>query len=607
MGRIDRRTFLSGLTGALVAASAMPLRGAPLLQYPTDKQKPGPGYGGTPITQLPGGKTCWLDVCAPLVVEDPKLGMNTEILLTATCFPGVDGFREPGNGTEYKIELFDANGKEMKLGSAADLVIPAMRPTVLRMGDIAGKKKFWGGARIRVAPSGKQPVTHAGDLFSTGFVRWTTKENFDNVHAHPAAPLQMVGKFFYSMPFPSLDEYHCAIALFNPNDAESAGVLKLIEAQGNTVIERAYALQPHTTQLYTLGELRPVDSPAQALHIAAAPTNAARSGGVLMIANETDAVPYAYTFMKGRQGGSFTVEHPLHFADRPVGPGRKSPYGPNRSFPAEALLYTPLLFNGRTFGGVQFESRMYLSSSRWREEYLWLMPFVTDARGMIAWVSNRDDKFPERVAPAAACEQGLLRLGQFQSCRMEAKTLPLERNFAGGFGVATIPPTSHSLMKVEVRAANWGRVAFTHFRPGGAFHKKYRLAAERGGVATDYIVSGCQVRGSATARKRDTLLAIMNIEFEEEHTGAPKIQLFGPSGLVAEKALGEFPPLACRHLLLSELFPELQTEPERPVTLRMIDAGAMLVVSVVHMDYERRDIALEHGSDRHATWGDFKC
>jgi len=55
------------------------------------------------------------------------------------------------------------------------------------------------------------------------------------------------------------------------------------------------------------------------------------------------------------------------------------------------------------------------------------------------------------------------------------------------------------------------------------------------------------------------------------------------------------------------LFPDLQTEPERPATLRMIDAGAMLVVSVVHLDYERRDIALEHGSDRHATWGDFKC
>lgn len=607
MGRIDRRAFLSGLTGALVAASASPLRGAPLLQNPSDKQPAGQGYPGTQPAASASGKTCWLEVCAPLVVEDPKLGLSTELLLTATCFPGVEGFREPGNGTEYKIELFDATGKEIKLGSAADLVIPAMRPTVLRMGEVAGKKKFWGGARIRVAPSGKQPVTHAGDLFSAGFVRWTTKENFDNVHAHPAAPQQMTGKFFYSMPFPPLDEYHCALAVFNPNDAESAGVIKLIEPQGQTIVEREYQLQPHTAQLYTLGELKPVESPAEALGIAPVPANAARNGGVVMIANHTEAVAYAYTFIKGRRGGSFTVEHPLHFADRPVNPGRKSPYGPNRSFPAEALLYTPLLFAGKKFGGVQFESRLYLSSSRWREEWLWLMPFATDERGMIAWVSNRDEQFPERVSPAAACDQGLLRLAQFQSCRIEARGLPLESEFAGGFGVATIPPTSHSLMKVEVRAANWGRVAFTHFRPGGAFHKKYRLAAERGGVATDYIVSGCQVRGSAAARKRDTLLAIMNIEFEEEHTGSPKIQLFGPSGLVAEKALGEFPPLACRHVLLSELFPDLQTEAERPLTLRMLDTGAMLVVSVIHMDYERRDIALEHGSDRHATWGDFKC
>ncbi len=607
MGRIDRRAFLSGLTGALVAASAQPLPGATLLQYPTEKKLPGPGYGGTQVTQLPGGKTCWLDVCAPFVVVDHKLGMQTEILLTATCFPGQDGYREPGNGTEYKIELFDATGNEIKLGSAGDIVIPAMRPTVLRMADLAGKKKFWGGARIRLAPSGKQPVTHAGDLFSAGFVRWTTPENFDNVHAHPAAPLQMVGKFFYSMPFPPLDEYHCALAVFNPNDAESRGVIKLIEPQGQIIVERPYILEPHQAQLYTLGDLKPVNSPGEALGVSAVPQNATRDGGVLMIANDTDAVAYAYTFMKGRRGGSFTVEHPLHFADRQVNPGRKTPYKPDRSFPAEALLYTPLLFNGSRFGGLQLESRVYLSSSRWREEYLWLMPFATDTRGLIAWVSNRDDKFPERVTPAAACEQGLLRLGQFQSCRMEARNLPLAGEFAGGFGVATIPPTSHSLMKVEVRATNWGRAAFTHFRPGGAFHKKYRLATERGGLATDYIVSGCQVRGSAAARKRDCLLAVMNIEFEEDHTGAPRIQLFGASGLVAEKALGEFPPMACRHVLLSELFPDLQTEPERPMTLRMLDAGAMLVVSMIHIDYERRDIALEHGSDRHATWADFKC
>jgi hypothetical protein len=93
----------------------------------------------------------------------------------------------------------------------------------------------------------------------------------------------------------------------------------------------------------------------------------------------------------------------------------------------------------------------------------------------------------------------------------------------------------------------------------------------------------------------------------QEHTGAPKIQLHGPSGIIAEKSIGEFPPLACKHFLLSELFPGLQTEPEHPVTVRMLDENAMMVVSAVHLDYDRRDLALEHGSDRHSTFNDFKC
>jgi hypothetical protein len=107
--------------------------------------------------------------------------------------------------------------------------------------------------------------------------------------------------------------------------------------------------------------------------------------------------------------------------------------------------------------------------------------------------------------------------------------------------------------------------------------------------------------------KRDAVLAVMNIEFQEEHTGSPKIQLHGPTGLIAEKSIGEFPPLACRHFLLSELFPGLQTDPEKPVTVRMIDDNAMLVCSAVHFDYDRKDLALEHGSDRHSTFNDFKC
>jgi hypothetical protein len=130
---------------------------------------------------------------------------------------------------------------------------------------------------------------------------------------------------------------------------------------------------------------------------------------------------------------------------------------------------------------------------------------------------------------------------------------------------------------------------------------------DRGSLASDYIVSGAHVIGSAANRKRDCLLALMNIEFEDENTGTPKLQLFGPSGLIGEKQLPDFPALACRHMLLSELFPGVQSDPGHPFTVRMQVANAMMIVSALHLDYERRDLALEHGSDRHSTFQDFKC
>ncbi len=146
-----------------------------------------------------------------------------------------------------------------------------------------------------------------------------------------------------------------------------------------------------------------------------------------MIRNETERVPFAYIFMKGRAGGSFTVEHPLHFqADAPVKPARATPFaGEKRSFPAQALVYTPMLLKGVRIGDLQLESRIYLHASRWAEEALWMMPFVTTGEGTIAWVSNRDEKFAERVAPAAVTNQGVVRLSEFQSCMIDSRALPL--------------------------------------------------------------------------------------------------------------------------------------------------------------------------------------
>ncbi len=168
-----------------------------------------------------------------------------------------------------------------------------------------------------------------------------------------------------------------------------------------------------------------------------------------------------------------------------------------------------------------------------------MLPFATTNEGSVAWVSNQDDKFSDRIAPSALAVEGTVRLSEFQSCRIDSATLPLPDGFAGGFGSATIPKTSHSLNKIEVRATNWGRVAFTHFRPGGAVAKSYRQVEQRGNLASDYIVSGAHLIHS----KRDCVLAVMNIEFEDENTGAPTVQLFGPIGPPAASASSRTSPM----------------------------------------------------------------
>lgn len=577
---LDRRVFLSCLTGPLLT-TAVPSKAA---------------------TTAPAAP-CWLDIAAPFIASDPTQNLNTSLLFTATCFPGTDGFRQPGLATEYQILLYDNKGREIALDSGGKFEISAMRPTLLDMAKLSGRDAFFGGARVRVAPSPGQ-MPRAGDLFSAGFVRWDLPSNFDNIHAHPAAPQQAMGHFNYSMPFPALGEYHAAFSLFNPSDEQCFGTLRVVDRLGRTVGQRPYELHPHQTLLHTMADLKPADTPGEALAIAPLTTPALRDGGTLVIRNESNPVPFAYTFMKGRTGDSFTAEHPLHFqADVPVKPARATPYGPNRSFPAQAMVYTPMLFKGLRIGSLKLDSRAYFSASRWAEEALWMLPFATTGEGAIAWVSNRDDRYADRIAPAALAVDGAVRLTEFQSCRIDAEALPLPEGFSGGFGAATIPKTSHSLNKIEVRASNWGRVAFTHFRPGGAVAKSYRQVEARGGLASDYIVSGAHM----IPNKRDCLLAIMNIEFEDDNTATPVLQLFGPNGLAGERRLDDFAPLACRHLLLSEVFPGAHSDPTRPFTVRMTVPNAITIVSALHIDFERKDIALEHGSDRHSTFQDFKC
>src|ERR1700760_3102954 len=135
MTTIDSRTFLSGLAGSFFAV--------PAIAAPQQTLSPAPV----------SSEACWLDVAAPFVAVDPSQQLKTELLLTATCFPGVEGFRSPRYATEYQILLYDHTGKEIHLDNSGKLEIPAMRPTLLDLRALSARDSFYGGARIRLAPS----------------------------------------------------------------------------------------------------------------------------------------------------------------------------------------------------------------------------------------------------------------------------------------------------------------------------------------------------------------------------------------------------------------------------------------------------------------------
>ena len=160
MFTIDRRTFLAGLAGSRLVGAGEAAQGSPQYQYPEASSMTPPAAGA-----------CWLDVAAPLVVVDPAQQLTSDLLLTATCFPGIDGYKDSHYSTEYEILLFDAAGKEIQLDRGGRLNIPALRPTLVSMKDLSHRDKFFGGAKIRLAPSANQ-VARAGDLFSAGFMRW---------------------------------------------------------------------------------------------------------------------------------------------------------------------------------------------------------------------------------------------------------------------------------------------------------------------------------------------------------------------------------------------------------------------------------------------------
>ena len=259
MFTIDRRAFLSGLGGFVF-----------------------PGGGGKRNAAVPSasgqgfpgcvGRDGWRRLLArrrrPVHRGRPFPAAHHQILLTATCFPGIDGYRDHRYATQYQILLYDHTGKEIPLDNGGKLEDSrdASHPAQPRE---PGPARFL--LRQRQNPRGpfSAPGAARGDLFSAGFVRWNLPSNFDNIHAHPAPPQQIFGHFNYSMPFPALSRIplrlrRCSI----PTRRSPTAPLRVVDRLGRTVGPSHIRLRPHQTKLYSIGDLKAADTPGEALAIA---------------------------------------------------------------------------------------------------------------------------------------------------------------------------------------------------------------------------------------------------------------------------------------------------------------------------------------------------
>jgi len=103
---------------------------------------------------------------------------------------------------------------------------------------------------------------------------------------------------------------------------------------------------------------------------------------------------------------------------------------------------------------------------------------------------------------------------------------------------------------------------------------------------------------------RDEVIAVINID-DKNIPGNPTLEIFTSSGLTTRVRLGDVPAYSCRHYLLSALLSGKIGAND--LSLRLVDEQATLLMSVLHLDYERRDIAADHGSDRFSTFSEFTC
>jgi hypothetical protein len=597
METFKRRAFLSLFPRAIAGAACLPL-----LEYAQ------PLITGHPDDHI----GCWLDVCAPFIIEYPKAGMHSQIVLTSDSFSSQRGFfGDVDEVTEYEIYLYDAAGNSVAANEVTHrLTVPAMKTTVIPVSDLlrSPNRNFWGGMRIRLRPQGPA-VKHASDLFSSAFVRWETNASFTNVHANPD-PLQwqVSESFFYSMPFPPLNKYGCVFSLFNPNSATSKGSITLHNAYGGTLRNLPYELPAHSSLLLDLrtGEtLKDVDTVLRRLSVGARNVTPSEGseGGTVVVTNEQKSVKsFGYLFMFQTNRALFSVEHPIH--QPPFNPLPATPaFDATGRFAAKNILYTPLVFHSKRIGGVTLDSRFHLSSGAPMEEHLWLKPFIVNAEGEVVWQVIQAESLQSTISPKQI-ERDAIKLGVHQSCIFDCAKVGLAGNFSGGLGLAITPNSNHTLMKVEVTVKEWGASAFTHFRPGLKSARSYQSHKHRGTIATDYIASGARLEFKGGEIVRDEIIGIINID-EKKSTEIPSLEIFDSNGFATRIKLDAAPPFSCRHYLLSELLSG--KIPTTDLTLRLVDETATLLMSILHLDYVRRDIAADHGSDRFSTFGEYNC
>jgi len=119
MKRLPRRSFISSVSASLGGLALTRL-------IPVSKVIAAPGPHQQDPIQKPSAGDCWLDVCAPFLVEAPESGIRSEIFLTSDTFVGRTGYTDGADATEYQIHLYDAAGNPIaQNGVAKQFVVPA--------------------------------------------------------------------------------------------------------------------------------------------------------------------------------------------------------------------------------------------------------------------------------------------------------------------------------------------------------------------------------------------------------------------------------------------------------------------------------------------------